>query len=365
MEKKKTYPRPLSQIKENLNKKGIKGIIATVKEFMDKLKYDEAVPYAYQLTYSLLLSVFPFLIFLFTLIGFLNLNANTVLSAMQRVLPAQTYTLVSDLIKSLVTDQSAGLLSFSILLAIWSASGGFRSFIKALNKIYGVAEDRSPIVVILQSILFVVILAGSVVLSLILIVFGNQIFSFLSSLAPSIDFSILKSIFKYTAPLVLILFLFTIFYMFVPSKNVKFKYALPGAIFATIAFMVATFGFQIYVNQFANYSRFYGALGTVVVLMFWMLILSLVMVIGGELNSIFIIKKGELHPFLKKDKNNYKFKELRKSIKEITKETEEEKEQREKRESLQREEEARLKAKEDLDDILNQNKEKDDFVKFR
>ena len=334
----------MDEIREKSNKKGFKGLVGFIQDLFKKIKADESMPYAYQLTYSLLFAVFPFLIFLFTLIGFLNFNTTTVLNAMRRVLPGQTFTLISDLLKGILESQSGGLLSISIILAIWSASGGFRAFIKAMNKIFNMGEKRSFLIIILQSVLFVFVLALGIILSLVLMVFGNQLFNFLSNTLKLGGFDFFKSVLKYIAPLFVILMLFTVFYMFVPSRNIRFRYAFPGAVFSTIAFMITTFGFQIYVDNFANYSKFYGTLGTVIVLMTWLLLLSIIMILGAEINSLLIIK-ANCYPFIdlerkvdfKKVKEKYrelgeytvpgKARIIRESVKEDIKKTRREKDE--------------------------------------
>ena len=98
-------------------------------------------------------------------------------------------------------------------------------------------------------------------------------------------------------PLAFILLLFLAFYIFVPAKKIKIRYALPGAITASVAFMVVSMGFQFYVATFANYSRFYGAMGAVVILIFWLLLISIIMVVGGSINSLLIHNKGIRYPY--------------------------------------------------------------------
>ena len=306
----------LKEIKKNTNRGGITGFIAFIAELVKKMNRDQAIPYAYQLTYSLIFAVFPFLIFLFTLLAFLNFDSGQVLSAMAKVMPGESFVMVRDIILNLLHNQQGGLLSISILTAIWSASAGFRAFIKALNNIYGVKEKRGAIKLYLSSLMFVLLLAVGILLSLVLIVFGNQIFDFIYNNL-HIDLSLLKSAIKYLFPLAIVFLMFTMMYMFVPSKNVRFRFAFPGAVFSTVAFMVVTFLFQVYVDNFANYSKFYGTLGTLIMLMLWILLLSEIMIIGAEINSVLIIKKAVPQPFSSGERAK-QFKELKNQYKELS-----------------------------------------------
>lgn len=269
------------------------------KELGNKMKNDEAQPYAHQLTYSLLLAIFPFLIFLMTVIGFMNLDSATILNQLQRVMPGDTFTMFSGIITEVMEKQSGGLLSVSIIAAIWASASGFKAFMTAMNKVHDIREERSFLKLNFQAVINVIALALVISLSLFLLVFSDQIFLTISGFTgKNLDF--LKSFISKIIPLVFIFGMFIMFYMFVPAKNIKFKHAMPGAIFATIAFTIVSLGFKFYVDNFGNYSKFYGALGAVIVLMLWLLIMSNIMIIGGEINSLIIIRKNVFNPFISK-----------------------------------------------------------------
>jgi len=268
-----------------------------IKELLKKASRDEAIPYAYQLTYSLLLSIFPFLIFLFSLIAYLNLDSGTIIDQLSVVMPGDTFNMFHGVIKDVMTNQNGGLLSVSIIAAIWAAAGGFKAFISALNKIYGIQEDRSIITVNLMAVLYVVLLALGIVGSLLLVVFADPIIASIKGFFPGLNMGIFDTIMTSVMPAFFIFILFLIFYMFVPSRNIKFKYSIHGAAFASIAFMLVSFGFKFYINNFANYSKFYGALAAVVILMFWLLLISMIMLFGAELNSMIIRYKKVANPF--------------------------------------------------------------------
>ncbi len=282
----------------------IKKSIVFIRELLKKASRDEAIPYAYQLTYSLLLSMFPFLIFLLSLIAYLNLDSDAILDQLALLMPGDSFNLFRGIIQEVMTNQNGGLVSISIILAIWTASGGFKAFINALNKIYGIKEDRSLIVTNLMAVLYVVLLALGIAGSLLLVVFADPIIAGIKGFFPMINFGIMETAMTWIMPALFIFLLLTLVYMFVPSRNVKIKHAVPGAVFAALAFMLVSFGFKIYINNFANYSRFYGALAAVVVLMFWLLLLAMIMVFGAELNSVIIRHRKVANPFMKKIKDS-------------------------------------------------------------
>lgn len=285
-----------------------KGIIGFARQLMKKINDDHALPYAYQLTYSLLLAIFPFLIFLIALVGYMNLDPEVIIDKIESFMPGEAYTMFEGIIHEVTGRQNGALLSVSILAAVWSASGGFKAFIKAMNQVHGLEEDRSFLRVNLDALVMVLLLAVGIAVSLLLLVFAQPIIDLIRSFVPDFNGAVqdLVGFTSYIIPLVFIFLLFLAFYMFVPARNVKLKYALPGAAFAAVAFMVASLGFQIYVNTFANYSRFYGAMGAVVILMFWLLLISMIMVVGGAINSLLILRKGIRNPYMgaRKDSKN-------------------------------------------------------------
>ncbi|PKK39733.1 Inner membrane protein YihY, formerly thought to be RNase BN [Clostridiaceae bacterium JG1575] len=276
-----------------------KGILSLsfVKRLVDKLMKDDAIPYAYQLAFSLVMALFPFMIFLLTLIGFMNLDPHAILAQIARVLPGEAYKLFEGIIKEVTSKQNGTLLSLSIVFAIWAASGGFKAFMQAMNKVHGIKETRSIIAFNAASILYVILLAFGIAGALLLLVFAQPIIDGLRAFFPNANLNMFQSIFSYIFPLGFIFVLFAIFYMFVPARRVKFRYAMPGAIFSALAFTLVSLGFKIYVNGFANYNRFYGSIGAVVILMFWFLLVSMIMVIGGALNSLLIERLGISEPF--------------------------------------------------------------------
>ena len=158
--------------------------IDLIIHFIVKVKRDDIFALASQLAYYLVLSFFPFLMFLFTLIGFINLDSTTVLEALQTILPITVFELVETIILEIVDSQNTGLLGVSVLLAVWTASSGFRAVIKGVNKAYNLHENRNYIRRAIMSFLSIIALAITILLSLSLLVFGDVISKHLISNLP-------------------------------------------------------------------------------------------------------------------------------------------------------------------------------------
>jgi len=110
-------------------------------------------------------------------------------------------------------------------------------------------------------------------------------------------------------PIGLLFGVLSLAYMFVPYRNVKFKYAFPGALFSTLVWIAFTILFQFYINNFANYSRFYGTLGAVIGLLLWLSLTSIIMMLGASLNAYLIERRGIEEPYMRKRKKGRSKKE--------------------------------------------------------
>ena len=271
-------------MKKNSNNKSVIDICLYL---IIKVKRDDIFALASQLAYHLMLSFFPFLIFLVTLIGFIKLNSNEVLDGLQRILPTAVFELTSTTIEEVINSQHTGLLGVSVILTIWSASSAFRGVTKGVNKTYNIQENRSFIKRAMIGMISVVALALAIISTLLMLVFGGLIGEILNKYLPFayvIDF--IWNILRYVIVIVMMIIIFAMIYKLTPAKRIKFKNVLPGAIVSTIGWLVVSLGFSFYVNNFSHYSRFYGSIWTVFVLMIWLFITSIVFIFGVELNSI-------------------------------------------------------------------------------
>jgi len=279
--------------------------IKFVLKFLKKLGEDDSLVYAYKLTYGLLLSLFPFFIFLFTIIAYLQLDSSYILTLIENNLPSNIAEALASTVVDIVDVQRSGLLSLSIILTIYTASGGFRAFMTGINKAMGIRNEHHLVYRYIVSIFWVILLTGSILLSLVGIVFGKQIIAIISHYIPYLPMTGIINVLRTFIPLVLILALLTGIYMFIPARNVKFKHAIPGAVFATVTWILATLLVQLYVNNYGDFTKYYGALGTAIALLLWLLWTSIIMIIGASFNAFLIEVKEVENPYFsfRKKKN--------------------------------------------------------------
>lgn len=258
-----------------------------VQDLIGRLKRVEISALAAQLAYFFLLSFFPLLIFLVTLLPYLNLKTTQVYSFLVNVLPDEVYKLIENTLNEILTNRNSSLLSIGVLGTIWSASKGINALIRALNKAYD-TEGRVGLLDRGLSLVFTVALVFVIAIALLLPVFGQQIGHFLFSIIGIEEqFESIWHRLRWSIPPLLIFIVLMGIYWIVPNTSPRLKImgVWPGAMFATFAWLAVTYGFSFYINNFANYSATYGSIGGVIILMLWLYFTGIILIFGGILNA--------------------------------------------------------------------------------
>ncbi|EAG3226900.1 YihY/virulence factor BrkB family protein [Listeria monocytogenes] len=252
---------------------------------------------AAQLAYYMLFSIFPMLLIAATLLAYLHIDKDSVFNMIKEFAPDQIMDFLEENLNNLLTQKNGGLLSIGIIATLWSASNGMNAVMKSLNKAYGVTNKRNYVVQRLLSMFFTLAMLATVGATLLLLVFGQQIGMFLiNHLNFSEDFLSFWNNLRWTVTLIVIFVVFTFLYWVAPNRRSTLISVLPGALFSTIGWTVASLGFAYYVNNFGNYSATYGSIGVIIILMLWFYLTGIILMIGGELNATLAIwkKKKEL-----------------------------------------------------------------------
>jgi membrane protein len=246
---------------------------------------------AAQLSYYFLLALFPLLLFLMTLLGYLAQAGsdlrNELLTYLATVMPSSAVTLVHTTLEEISAARGGGKLSLGILAALWAASNGMGAISNTLNAAYGVKEDRPWWKVRLVAIFLTIMVSLFIVLSLAIVLYGGQIgervavhFGFSSG------FTIAWKILQWPIALLFLLLTFDLIYYFAPNdRRPKRRVWTAGAASAVVLWLLVSFAFRLYLHFFNSYSVTYGSLGALIVLMLWFYFTGLAILIGGEINS--------------------------------------------------------------------------------
>jgi membrane protein len=264
------------------------GIKELASRVVKEVREDDCLGWAAQLAYYLLFAVFPFLLFLTALLGFLPIPnlMDRLLAALAMLLPGEAVTLLRDNIRQLVTEQKGGLLSFGILAALWSSSSAVVAVTAALNQAYDVEEGRPWWKVRGVALLLTMGLSLFLLLAAVLLIFGPQLGRGLASLVGlGTVFELTWNILRWPVSAGLLIVALALVYYWAPDVEQEWKWITPGAVFAVLATLLASLGFSLYVNHFGSYNKTYGSLGAVIVFLTWLYLTGLCMLVGGEINA--------------------------------------------------------------------------------
>lgn len=266
-----------------------------LKTIIYRLRDNQVFDTAAQLSYYILLSFFPFLLLAVTLIGYLPYSSENVLSVIKPVIPANTYHLIENNLVNILDEQNSGLLSFSIISSIYTASLAFQSIIRSLDLAYQVKNNRSFWKGALLGFFLMFGLLAGLLVSLGLSVFGQLLASyFLGRIALDAWFVHLWVYVRWFISSGLVFLVLLSLYIMAPHTKVTFVQALPGAVFATIGWQLSSLAFSYYAS-FNNYSLIYGNLGGIIILTGWFYISSLVLIVGGHINAAYSEEKKIEH----------------------------------------------------------------------
>lgn len=258
----------------------------------DKFWDEEILSSSAQVAFYFSFSLFPLLLFLVNLFGLILGQADALrlelFSYLRQIMPLSAYSLVQKTILEVTENSSGGKLTLGLLIALWSASAGMDSLRTALNSVYKLKETRSWWWTKLESLLLTLTLILSLSFVLGTVFYGWKFLLLLLGLMnlPIESFVILQII-QWVTFLLVLLFMFGMFYNFLPNqKDHTREWFSIGSFTAIALWLLLTGGFRIYLNYFNNYDKTYGSLGAVMILMLWLYLTALVILIGGALNAV-------------------------------------------------------------------------------
>ncbi|MCS6820804.1 MAG: YihY/virulence factor BrkB family protein [Microscillaceae bacterium] len=241
------------------------------------------------IAFSFTLSLFPSIIFLFTLLPFIPIPdlKLQVTQILESTMPAGLYDFVADTVLDILHTPRVDLLSLGFILALYSATSGVSDLMETFNQNYPFAKPRNFINKRLIAIFIAFIFAFLLIFAVTVIIIGNFVIDFISHI------KLIESNWLYYAVVLLrYLIVFGVFtigvayiYRVAPAVHNHWSFFSIGAVFASVSAIIVTNGFSFYLSKFANYNKFYGSIGTFIALMFWLYILGWVLILGFEINA--------------------------------------------------------------------------------
>lgn len=243
--------------------------------------------------YFIVLAVFPALVLVLSVLRYTALDAGDLLELLSGFLPSALLPAAEKFIISTYAHTSTTMVSVSAIGALWSASRGVYSVLGGLNAIYGVQEDRGYWYTRTISVMYTFLLLLVLLLTLVLNVFGEGIIEMLPEakdplwrvLSEAVDLRFLLLLLLQTA-------LFTAIFMVLPNRKNGFSDSLPGAILASIGWLIFTQLFSLYVEYFGGYSNIYGSVYAMALGMLWLYCCLSILFYGGALNQLLMERES-------------------------------------------------------------------------
>lgn len=262
-----------------------------VKRVWSDIGKDDIFGRAAQLSYYFLLALFPLLLFLTSTIGIVMGSGtglrHSLFNYLSKVLPASASSLVSTTMFEVSESSGGGKISFGILAALWAASAGMGAVSESLNVAYHVKETRPWWKQRLTAVGLTIALSLLIISALILVLSGGKIADFLAATyGLGGTFVIAWKVLQWPIVLAFLLVGFALIYYWAPDlADQDWKWVTPGSAVAVSLWLLVSFGFRLYLHFFDSYSKTYGSLGAVIVLMLWFYFTGAAILIGGEVNS--------------------------------------------------------------------------------
>ncbi len=246
------------------------------------------------LAYYLLFALFPLLIFVSSLLGLLQMDVQGATEILATVLPSAVVELCETYLLYVSVTANATILWFSLVFSIYFPMRAANCLMRSVRRAYGLKRPEKLVRYYLRVFFFTLILIFVILLALLLITFGQRLLGYLAGHLWWIG-GVIRA-WNYLRFVLLALILFAtlgILYALAQDTRQTVGAVLPGALCALAGWMVLSVGFSYFVENFGNYSLIYGALGAVVVLMIWLYLSAAVLIMGAEVNGVYLIRREE------------------------------------------------------------------------
>jgi membrane protein len=273
------------------------------KFFIQGMQNGALLMRAQSLAFSFFLALFPSIIFLFTLIPYIPIDnfQESLFGLLQGLFPQAAYEAAEETIVDIIKNQHSGLLSFGFISALYFSTNGFNSMMTAFNETYHDIETRSVLRQRFVALVMVIITTSMIAIAITLIIFSELALQRLIKADSVVYYLILFG--KWFVLIALCFCFISVNYFLGPKRKKGFNFFSPGSIVATVLTIISSLIFTYYVNHFGNYNKLYGSIGTLIVIMLWIFINSVILLLGFDLNVSILSAKAKHNKAISKQKS--------------------------------------------------------------
>lgn len=250
---------------------------------------DDHIPaYSAQAAFFIIISFFPFIMLIISIIKYLPITESSMLLLFSRLFPSGVSSMVVSIVNNIyITNSSMTLISITAISTLWSAGKGFLAIMTGLNKVFSIKETRGYLYLRVTSAFYTLIFAIMVIATMILFVFGNRLYIWIEKKVPILaDMALLIISVRTIIGLITLVIFFVLIYLFIPNRKAKVMEEVPGALISAAGWMGFSYAFSFYIDNFSNFSATYGSLTVIVLFMLWMYFLMYILFIGAQFNRL-------------------------------------------------------------------------------
>ena len=282
-------------------KKNWKRIWNHISNFCTGIRNDHITAFSSEATLFTIISIVPFIMLFLTMLQYTPLTPDFFIRLLGESLPNEVTNSIEKITLE-IFNPSRTVMSISAVTALWTASRSFMALFRGFNLIYKTGETRNSIILRFISILYTLGFVVLLILTFVLLVFGNRIYIWLISIFPWIkDIALLIISTRATVLLFLLFVFFLIMYIVIPNRKTTLLNELPGAVLSSCGWIIFSYAFSYYIDHYSNFSLMYGSLTSIVILMIWLYSCMYILLIGAEVNVHFAL-------YMAKHKHNHSLK---------------------------------------------------------
>jgi len=257
-----------------------------------KIVENDLISKANDVTFKILLSLFPFIIFLMAIASYFEVDTMFLIAEMYYFLPPDIMDVIAPFMMEIFEVRRPQTLSISFAIMIFAASGGFNSVMICINKAYDQEDDRNFIHRRLISIALVFVFAIAIVLAMVMLIFNDAIYrTAIRFLANTTFLNMLFSFLGYLVSIGMLLLSVMLINKLSLARRTRMRDLLPGTTFTVVCWVLLSRLFSVYVNNFSGHSALYGSVAGIMLLMIWLNLVCIVMLVGIEINAILNVEE--------------------------------------------------------------------------
>ena len=265
-------------------------VVTLIKEMTERVKEDSVFVYAAQASFYVIIASVPFIMLLLSITQFVvPLSYNEVIRAVNAIMPERLHGFADGIINELLIKSTGSVISLTAITSLWPASRGVAAVSRGVRKVYQSTDKIGFFKTIFLSLLHTVAFMGMLLLSLVVMVFGQFILDFFAG-----KFVIFNDLIRLVGHVrtVIAFLIFCVFFAFVYRSfsgiKIRLIHQLPGAAFTTLGWIIFSSFFSVYIERFSNYSYIYGSLAAIVLIMLWLYSCMIIFLFGAEINVMFL-----------------------------------------------------------------------------